>query len=124
MRELTSRHLHKLKEIETQRFIEETMEDMEVLHITPSYPVDKSQTEAFVKAVLEDAKKYGLTTEKECYTYIMAWHIIGKEILNISWLMEILEDEEAFGEEKVEALEKAIAETMANRAKELCYEIC
>ena len=115
MRELTSRHLHKLKEIETQRFIEETMEDMEALHITPSYPVDKSQTEAFVKAVLEDAKKYGLATEKECYTYIMAWHIIGKEILNISWLMEILEDKEAFAEEKVEALKHATYEVIGEK---------
>lgn len=123
MRELTSRHLNKLKEIETQRFIDETIADMYDLHITPSYPQEESKYAEFVRLTLKAAQRYGLHTEKACYTYIMAWHIIGSDILKIAWLQEILRSEEAFEEEKVEALEKAIDETIASRAKEFSHAL-
>ena len=115
MRELTSRHLNKLKELETQRFIDETIADMHSLHITPSYPEEESKYAEFVRLTLKAAQRYGLHTEKACYTYIMAWHIIGSEILQITWLQEILKDDEAFEEEKVEALKHASYEVLGEK---------
>lgn len=115
MRELTSRHLNRLKELETQRFIDETIADMHSLHITPSYPEEESKYAEFVRLTLKAAQRYGLHTEKACYTYIMAWHIIGSEILKITWLQEILKSEEAFAEEKVEALKHASYEVLGEK---------
>jgi hypothetical protein len=124
MRVMTPQHLQRLKAVETQAFIDQTIADMQALNIAPSYPVDKSQTHAFVKAVMEDVHQYGLHTEKECYVYIMAWHILGKEILKLKWLMDILEDKEAFSEEKVEALQKAVDAYLMQEMKEIHNEIC
>jgi len=123
MRELTSRHLDTLKELETQRFIDETIADMHELNISPSYPEEEGKYSEFVRLALKAARRYGLHTEKACYTYIIAWHIIGSEILNVTWLQEILKSEEAFAEEKIEALGKAIDETIANRAKEFSHAL-
>jgi len=124
MRELTSRHLQRLKQLKTQNFIDETISDMKALHITPSYPQEESKYHEFVTLTLKAAQKHGLHTEKACYVYIMAWHIIGADILRIAWLQKILKDEEAFAEEKVEALQKAIDQTITLRAKEFADEIC
>jgi len=124
MRELTSRHLQTLKQVKTQNFIDETISDMKALHITPSYPKEESKYHEFVTLTLKAAQTHGLHTEKACYVYIMAWHIIGTDILRIAWLQKILKDEEAFAEEKVEALQKAIDQTITLRAKEFADEIC
>lgn len=112
MKELTSRHLDILKNVETQRFIDETIADMYELNISPSYPEDRQKYEEFVKTTLTVSHTYGLSTEKDCYTYIMAWHVIGVDLMKIKWLVDILEDEEAFSEEKVEALQHATYEIL------------
>lgn len=124
MRELTSQHLKILKEVETQKFIDETIADMYALNISPSFPKETSNYEVFVQKTLAASHTEGLTSEKDCYVYIMAWHIIGADILKIDWLQSILEDEESFVEEKVEALQKAIDDTIMHRAKEFADEIC
>lgn len=112
MKELTSRHLDILKNFEIQRFIDETIADMYELDISPSYPEDTNKYEEFVKTTLKVSHTYGLTTEKDCYVYIMAWHVIGSDLMKIDWLMDILKDEETFSEEKVEALQHATYEIL------------
>ncbi|HID16011.1 MAG TPA: hypothetical protein EYP16_04325 [Candidatus Atribacteria bacterium] len=112
MKELTSRHLNIVKKVETQRFIDESVADMHELNISPSYPEEKSKYEEFVKLTLKVSHNYGLTTEKDCYAYIMAWHVLGKDMPETRWLMDVLEDDEAFPEDKREALVHATYEIL------------
>lgn len=104
MKALTHQHIEALEQAEVDTFVQSVVEDLEALNLSWGFPDKREAYHEFVHVGYKQALTYGLETERDCHALIMAWHVMGNEIAETKWLMEILNDDDNYAWEKREAL--------------------
>jgi hypothetical protein len=115
MKALTIRHLEILEYVEIDEFLNKTVADMIKLNISAAYPKGKDEYKRFTKIAFKKSEKYGLKTEAECFSFVMAWHVLGKELCTLEWLTKIIKSKNNTSSEKKEALMVATYEALDKR---------
>lgn len=108
MHSLTEAHAQRLEDKAIQDFVDATVLDVIDMAIETVYPKQKETLDALVKKAIDQAKEYGLVTEKDVYVFVVAWYLLGDALFEREWLMTILKDPEVYASEKREALHVAI----------------
>ena len=115
MKALTERHLEILEYLEIDEFLNKIVEDMIKLDFLKVYPSNISEYKRFTRIAYKKSEKYGLKTEAECFSFIIAWHVLGKDFLRLEWLSKIIKSKNSTSSEKKEALRVATYEALDKR---------
>ena len=102
--ELTEEHFKRLEEAEVDFFLEELRKSMLQLDLLTAFPQDKQEYKRFLLLAYKKSLKYGLETKKDAYAFIITWHVLGKQMVQSKWLMDIIKSKENYTWEKREAL--------------------